>query len=78
MGNAVRLGDTGTDHDGFPPTPTTAGSGTVKIDGIPVCRLGDPLASHDKPKPPHMVAVLQQDQRRFLLMASPLPDRATR
>ncbi|WP_394388947.1 hypothetical protein [Shewanella woodyi] len=41
MGNAVRLGDTGTDHDGFPPTPTTAGSGTVKIDGIPVCRLGD-------------------------------------
>ncbi|CZF85496.1 PAAR motif protein [Grimontia celer] len=54
MGNAVRLGDTGTDHDGFPPTPTTAGSGTVKIDGIPVCRLGDPLAPHDKPKhPPH-------------------------
>lgn len=45
----VLVGDLGTDHDGFPPTPVTAGSPTVTIDGKPVARLGDPLAPHDKP-----------------------------
>ncbi|RJG37160.1 type VI secretion system PAAR protein [Motilimonas pumila] len=54
MGNAAKLGDIGTAHDGFPPTPITAGSGTVKVDGIPLARKGDPLAPHSKPKhPPH-------------------------
>ncbi|WP_332457875.1 type VI secretion system PAAR protein [Vibrio gazogenes] len=54
MAKAVRVGDTGTDHDGFPPTPVTAGSPDVKFDGIPAARVGDPLASHSKPKhPPH-------------------------
>lgn len=52
MGNAVLVGDTGTEHDGFPPTKTIEGSGTVKIDGIPVCRQGDALEPHDKPKHP--------------------------
>ncbi len=45
----VLVGDLGTDHDGFPPTPVTAGSPTVTIDGKPVARQGDPLAPHDKP-----------------------------
>ncbi|WP_417883659.1 type VI secretion system PAAR protein [Vibrio rumoiensis] len=54
MPKAALVGDLGSDHDGFPPTPITAGSSTVKIDGIPVARQGDPLAPHDKPKnPPH-------------------------
>ncbi len=39
----VLVGDMGTDHDGFPPTPVTAGSGTVIMDGKPVARVGDPL-----------------------------------
>lgn len=48
------LGDLGTDHSGFPPTPVTAGSPDVLIDGKPVARVGDPLAPHSKPKhPPH-------------------------
>ncbi|WP_261887487.1 type VI secretion system PAAR protein [Vibrio aerogenes] len=54
MGNAVKVGNIGSDHDGFPPTPVTAGSPTVKFDGIPAARVGDPLAPHSKPKhPPH-------------------------
>ncbi|WP_374694457.1 type VI secretion system PAAR protein [Halomonas sp. SpR8] len=56
----VLVGDMGTDHDGFPPTPVTAGSGTVMMDGKPVARVGDPLAPHDKPKhPPHPRAIAQ-------------------
>ncbi|MDA0148890.1 type VI secretion system PAAR protein [Vibrio sp. LaRot3] len=54
MGNRVVVGDIGTAHDGFPPTPVVAGSGTVKMDGIPTARVGDPLVAHAKPKhPPH-------------------------
>ncbi len=54
MVKAVRVGDEGTEHDGFPPTPVTAGSPDVKIDGIAAARVGDPLAPHSKPKhPPH-------------------------
>ena len=54
MAKAVKVGDIGTDHDGFPPTPVTAGSPDVKFDGVPAARVGDPLAPHDKPKnPPH-------------------------
>ncbi|MGF1868437.1 type VI secretion system PAAR protein [Photobacterium indicum] len=52
MGNAVKVGDIGTDHDGFPPTAITAGSNTVKVDGIPAARKGDPLDAHNKPKHP--------------------------
>jgi len=46
----VLLGDLGSDHEGFPPTPVIAGSPDVLIDGKPVARLGDPLAPHSKPK----------------------------
>ena len=52
MGNAVKVGDIGTEHDGFHPTKVTAGSGTVFIDGKPAGRVGDPLEPHDKPKNP--------------------------
>lgn len=56
----VLVGDIGTDHDGFPPTPVTAGSGTVLMDGKPVARVGDPLAPHDKPgHSPHPRAIAQ-------------------
>lgn len=54
MSKGVKVGDIGTEHDGFPPTPVTAGSPDVKFDGQPAARVGDPLAPHDKPKhPPH-------------------------
>lgn len=54
----VLLGDLGTDHAGFPPTPVIAGSPNVLIDGKPVARVGDPLAPHSKPKhPPHPRAI---------------------
>ncbi|EKO3419888.1 type VI secretion system PAAR protein [Vibrio fluvialis] len=52
MGNGIVVGHIGSAHDGFPPTPVTAGSDSVKIDGIPAARQGDPLAPHDKPKNP--------------------------
>nr|WP_043140639.1 type VI secretion system PAAR protein [Aeromonas bestiarum] len=51
---AAKVGDIGTDHDGFHPTAIIAGSPNVFIDGIPAARVGDPLAPHDKPNhPPH-------------------------
>ena len=37
----VLLGDLGSDHEGFPPTPVIAGSPDVLIDGKPVARWGD-------------------------------------
>ncbi len=50
----VLLGDLGSDHEGFPPTPVIAGSPDVLIDGKPAARVGDPLAPHSKTKhPPH-------------------------
>lgn len=50
----VLLGDMGSDHEGFPPTPVIAGSPDVLINGKPAARVGDPLAPHSKPKhPPH-------------------------
>ncbi|MGL6264031.1 type VI secretion system PAAR protein [Aeromonas jandaei] len=52
--NAAKVGNIGTDHDGFPPTKITAGSPDVFIDGVPAARVGDPLEPHDKPNnPPH-------------------------
>lgn len=54
----VLLGDLGTDHGGFPPTPVISGSPDVLMDGKPVARMGDPLAMHSKPKhPPHPRAI---------------------
>ncbi|AOR64223.1 type VI secretion system PAAR protein [Pectobacterium wasabiae] len=46
MGNAVKLGDSDTGHGSHPPTPVSAGSSTVKVDGLPLARQGDPLAPH--------------------------------
>ncbi len=43
------LGDIGTDHDGFPPTPVIAASPDVFLDGKPVARQGDPLAPMTSP-----------------------------
>ena len=52
--HAAKVGNIGTDHDGFHPTAITAGSPDVFIDGVPAARVGDPLAPHDKPNhPPH-------------------------
>jgi len=54
----VLLGDLGSDHEGYPPTPVLAGSPDVLVDGKPVARLGDPLAIHSKPlHPPHPRAI---------------------
>lgn len=59
MAKGALVGDLGSDHNGFPPTPIIAGSPTVKIDGRAVARQGDPLEPHDKPKnPKHPRAIL--------------------
>ncbi|MEZ6854353.1 type VI secretion system PAAR protein [Halodesulfovibrio aestuarii] len=52
MRKAVKVGDIGTEHDGFHPTKVTAGSSDVFIDGKPAARVGDPLEPHDKPNNP--------------------------
>ncbi len=49
---AAKVGDIGTDHDGYPPTAIITGSGDVFIDGLPAARVGDALAPHAKPKHP--------------------------
>jgi len=54
MAKAARLGDIGSGHGCFPPTPVTSGSGNVSTNGMPSARQGDPLAAHGCPKcPPH-------------------------
>ncbi len=54
MSKAVKVGDIGTEHGGFHETKVISGSPDVFIDGMPVARVGDQLALHDKPKnPPH-------------------------
>lgn len=45
----VLVGDMGTDHEGFPPTPVIEGSPSVMIDGKPVARQGDALEPHTRP-----------------------------
>ncbi|PSW05092.1 type VI secretion system PAAR protein [Photobacterium lipolyticum] len=54
MPKAALLGDIGTQHDGFHPSPIISASSDVFIDGRPVARQGDALMPHIKPKnPPH-------------------------
>ncbi|ELB7340364.1 type VI secretion system PAAR protein [Vibrio cholerae] len=55
MPGAARLGDIGSEHDCFPPTPIIAGSGDVFIDGKPAVRQSDALEPHGCPCPktPH-------------------------
>ena len=43
---AATVGDIGTDHDGFPPTPIIEGSQDIIIDNKPAARVGDALAPH--------------------------------
>ncbi|MFY3769370.1 hypothetical protein AHYW_000249 [Providencia manganoxydans] len=46
MPTIILLGDTGTGHGKHGPTQVISGSSTVKVDGKPVARQGDALASH--------------------------------
>ncbi|MBQ0756425.1 MAG: type VI secretion system PAAR protein [Amphritea sp.] len=58
MPKAARLGDIGSGHGCFPPSPIVVGSGDVLIDGIPAVRVGDALAPHGCSKcPPHGRAI---------------------
>jgi uncharacterized Zn-binding protein involved in type VI secretion len=55
---AATIGDIGTDHDGFPPTPIIEGSQDIIIDNKPAARVGDALAPHSKPgSSPHDRAI---------------------
>lgn len=64
---AAKVGDIGTDHDGFHPTAITGGSPDVFIDGIPAARVGDPLAPHAKPNhPPHPRAIASGSSTVFI------------
>nr|WP_317401343.1 hypothetical protein [Plesiomonas shigelloides] len=56
----VLLGDIGTDHDGFHPSPVIVASPDVFLDNKPVARQGDALEPHDKPNNPPIHAVLPQ------------------
>ncbi|MBD2791582.1 type VI secretion system PAAR protein [Xenorhabdus sp. 42] len=46
MGNAVKIGDIGTEHGVCPATPVITGASTVKVDGTYLARQGDALAPH--------------------------------
>ncbi|WP_340618574.1 PAAR domain-containing protein [Xenorhabdus entomophaga] len=46
MGNAVRIGDIGTEHGDCPATPVITGASSVKVDGVYLARQGDTLESH--------------------------------
>ncbi|MIG40628.1 hypothetical protein AHW95_21790, partial [Salmonella enterica subsp. enterica] len=50
MPTAARLGDKGTQHDGYYETAIIAGSSTVFIDGLPAARQGDLLTPHSRPE----------------------------
>jgi len=47
---AARLGDIGSNHGKFPPTPIIQGSPNVFINGRPAARKGDSLLLHTAPK----------------------------
>lgn len=67
----VLVEDQGTDHDGYSPSPVTAGSPTVIIDGKPVARLGDPLAPHDKPNHPSHPRTIAEGSGSILIDGKP-------
>lgn len=46
MSQIARVGDKTTGHGGFGPQDILAGSGDVKVDGIPAARVGDSVSSH--------------------------------
>lgn len=49
---AAKMGDQGSQHEGYHVTPIIAGSPSVFFDGLPAARMGDPLMSHNKPLHP--------------------------
>ncbi|WP_447956373.1 type VI secretion system PAAR protein [Vreelandella sp. EE7] len=56
----VLVGDIGTEHNGYVPSPVISGSPTVIMDGKPVARKGDPLEAHQKPShSPHPRSIAQ-------------------
>ena len=64
---AATIGDIGTDHDGFPPTPIITGSQDIIIDYKPAARVGDALAPHAKPKSsPHARTITTGSSTVFL------------
>ncbi|BEH16221.1 MULTISPECIES: type VI secretion system PAAR protein [Marinobacter] len=67
----VLLGDLGSDHQGFPPTPVLAGSPDVLVDGKPVARLGDPLAPHSKPKHSSHPRVIAEGSSSVMINGKP-------
>ncbi|WP_395344335.1 type VI secretion system PAAR protein [Ningiella sp. W23] len=57
---AARLGDMGSNHGAWHPSPIIKGSGDVIINGIPAARQGDALAPHTQPNsPPHPRSIAQ-------------------
>ncbi|MBC8947332.1 type VI secretion system PAAR protein [Xenorhabdus indica] len=46
MGNAVKIGDIGTQHSDCSATPVITGSSSVKVDGSYLARQGDALEPH--------------------------------
>lgn len=55
MNPSARLGDIGSGHASFPPTPIIAASGDTSVNSLPSARILDPLAPHGSPSPspPH-------------------------
>ncbi|MEZ9880534.1 MULTISPECIES: PAAR domain-containing protein [Vibrio] len=51
MPAVTRQGDGGTGHGAFPPRTSTAGSGDVFCNGVPVHRQGDAWGVHCDPSP---------------------------
>ncbi|MEZ9178001.1 type VI secretion system PAAR protein [Vibrio kanaloae] len=71
MAKGALVGDIGSGHDGFPPTPIIAGSSTVKIDGRAVARQGDPLEPHDKPKHPKHPRAIKDGSKTVMIDGKP-------
>jgi hypothetical protein len=70
MGNAAKVGDIGTDHDGFPPTKIISGSSDVFIDGLPVARHRGPLNLITNPITHHIPGLSPRALQPSLLMVS--------
>lgn len=63
----VLVGDIGTEHNGYVPSPVVAGSPTVMMDNKPVARLGDPLEPHARPgRPPHPRSIAEGSNTIFV------------
>ncbi len=71
MAKGALVGDLGSAHDGFPPTPIIAGASSVKIDGRAVARMGDPLVPHDKPKNPSHPRSIKEGSTTVMIEGKP-------